>query len=323
MKSVPLFCTLTALAPFALPVLQAQILFSAALDSADDAANWTVSASSSDTQAIFGYDYSADGIPSAPNSSGGTTIGVKLTANNLDAVAATAGLSLSPNGQFFTGDYELRYDLWMNANGPFPAGGTGSTEFASVAIGLPAPALVWSGEAPVNIPWFAVSGEGGAAQDFRAHVRSTTQLTPASGVFVAGTDANARDNGHPYYATRFPGQQPPAAQQTANPAVQTGTAADGTVGFAWRQVTVTKIGTMVEWAIDGTPIVSLDASLYPDLRTEGNIALGYFDPFASISANPEFSFGIVDNVVITVVPEPAVTSLALLGAGLLILRRRR
>lgn len=323
MKTSSPATALAALTVLAVPALQAQTLFYAALDSAADAANWTVFTSSADTEAIFGYDYSADGIPPAPNSAGGTTIGVKFTANNLDAVAAAAGLSISPNGQFFTGDYELRYDLWMNANGPFPAGGTGSTEFASVAIGLAAPALVWSGAAPANVPWFAVSGEGGAAQDFRAHVRGIAQFTPASGVFVAGTDANARDHGHPYYTSRFPGQQPPPGQQAANPTVQTGTAADGTIGFAWRQVTVTKVGTVVEWSIDGTPIVSLDAGLYPDVRTEGNIALGYFDPFNSISANPEFSFAIVDNVLITVVPEPGVAALALLGAGVLALRRRR
>lgn len=323
MKIPPLVPALAALATFALPALRAQTLFSAALDSAADAANWTVSASSADTQAIFGYDYSADGIPSAPNSSGGTTVGVKLTANNLDDVAAAAGLSLSPNGQFFTGDYELRFDLWINANGPFPAGGAGSTEFASVAIGLAAPALVWSGAAPAATPWFAVSGEGGAAQDFRAHAGGTAQLLPASGVFAAGTDATARDNGHPFYTALFPGQQPPAAQQAAAPAVQTGTTSPGTVGFAWRDVAVVKEGAKIEWSIDGTTIATLDATVFPGLATEGNVAVGYFDPFNSIAGNPEFSFAIVDNVRVTVVPEPGVASLALLGAGLLALRRRR
>ncbi len=192
-----------------------------------------------------------------------------------------------------------------------------------MAIGLAAPALVWSGAAPASAAWFAVSGEGGAAQDYRAHAGGTTQLLPASGVFAAGTETNARDNGHPFYTALFPGQQPPAAQQAAAPAVQTGTTLPGTVGFAWRDVAVVKEGSKIEWSIDGTTIATLDATAFPGLGTEGNIAVGYFDPFASISGNPEFSFGIVDNVRVTVVPEPGVAALALLGAGLLALRRRR
>src|SRR5690349_13142536 len=47
----------------------------------NSAAKWTVSSNSSDTGVIFSYDYSADGIPAAPHSVGGTTRGLKLLAN--------------------------------------------------------------------------------------------------------------------------------------------------------------------------------------------------------------------------------------------------
>lgn len=322
MKTSPFLPAVAALAALGLPA-GAQTLFSAALDSATDAANWTVSTSDggADTFATFGYDYSADGIPAAPNSTGGSTIGVKFTANNA-APGVAAGLSISPNGQFFTGDYELRFDLWVNANGPFPAGGTGSTQFATTGIGLQSAAVVWTGGAPANVPWFAVSGEGGAAQDYRAYAGGATQLGAASGAFAAGTGDTSRDNGNPYYTALFPGQSPPVPQQVAS-TNQTGATSPGTIGFAWRDVAVRKEGTKVSWSIDGALIASMDAATNVTLVLDGNIAVGLSDPFTSVSAAPQFSFGIVDNVRVSVVPEPGVVTLGLLGAGLLAWRARR
>ncbi len=59
-------------------------------------------------------------------------------------------------------------------------------------------------------------------------------------------------------------------------------------------------------------------------EANGFAMAGYGDPFGSISDQPDFQYGIVDNLVVTdtVVPEPA--SMALLGlGGLAMLRRRR
>jgi hypothetical protein len=72
-------------------------------------------------------------IPPAPNSSGGATRALKLTVNKNDASAATAGVSLYPKAQNFSGNYALRCDVWLNYNGP-SGGGTGSTEYATIGL---------------------------------------------------------------------------------------------------------------------------------------------------------------------------------------------
>lgn len=297
----------------------AQELFSDNFDT-DTSANWSIYTSQTDTAVVFSYDYSADGIPAAPNSSG-TTLGVKFTANMVAGQSPeAAGLNIVPKGQHFSGDYVLKFDLWINANGPFPAGGAGSTEFASAGIGLSGDgALLWHGAAPAGVGWFAVSGEGGASQDFRAYVGTTMQ---GEGPVYYANGSPERDNSHPYYATTFPGgQTPPASQTTAHPQ-QTGALNVGTVGFAWRQVEVSKVGDEVVWSIDGLPIARLTGS-GNGISLDGNITVGYFDPFNSVSDNPALSFGIVDNVRVEFIPEPSTLALGVLGFGAWLLARRR
>ena len=34
------------------------------------------------------------------------------------------------------GPYTVQFDFWINANGPFPAGGRGSTEYVGGAVGF-------------------------------------------------------------------------------------------------------------------------------------------------------------------------------------------
>ena len=77
-------------------------------------------------EADFYFDYSTIGIPAAPRS-GGTTRGLKMEAN-VPGTGRFTGMSASPNGQAFTGDYTLRADVWQNYNGPMPAAGLGSTQ---------------------------------------------------------------------------------------------------------------------------------------------------------------------------------------------------
>src|SRR5690348_9068412 len=90
----------------------AQVLYQQNFD-ADDSANWTVNNGPGDEAHDFFFDYSTVGIPSAPNSTGGSTRGMKLQANLLQPGVFT-GMSVSPTGQNFTGDYKLTFDAWSN-----------------------------------------------------------------------------------------------------------------------------------------------------------------------------------------------------------------
>src|SRR5688500_598230 len=115
---------LTAVSLFSVIATPGQVLFQDTFDTTP-AGDWTVNAQTAQDRAVIGFDYSTVGIPAAPNSAG-TTSGLLLQANRPVAAGALSGVSVSPVGQSFTGDYQLRYDLWQNYNGPLgpsPVGG--------------------------------------------------------------------------------------------------------------------------------------------------------------------------------------------------------
>jgi len=255
----------------------------------NSAANWTLNQSSSDTRIAFAYNYTNYGIPSAPNSVGGTTKGVKFEANV--SFTNVAALNISPIGKSFIGNYRLHYDLWMNANDPFPAGGTGSTQHHTSGLGTAGNRVQWNTGTSDGV-WFATDGEGQATDtsatlpDWRAYIGTALQQTN-SGAYVGGNQPNIRGNGHPYYQNVFPGgQTAPAAQS------QTGGLDVGTIGFAWRDVVINKTGNIIEWFIDGLKIATVTNVTF----TSSNIFIGYWDSFASLSDNTNLSFSVVDNL---------------------------
>ena len=263
-----------------------QTLFSDNFD-VNTAANWVTNRSSSDCRVAFNYDYSVYGIPSAPNSTNNTKRGVKFEANV--SLTNAAAINISPVGQAFGGDYRLHFDLWINANGPFPAGGTGSTQHGTAGVGTAGNRTQWSGAgSTADGVWFGVDGDGQASDatpDFRAQIGSTLQASN-SGVYAAGLGPDARRSYSPYYATTFPGGQTPPAVQG-----QSGSLAAGAAGFAWRDVIINKTGNIITWTINGLKIATITNAL-----TSSNIFIGYYDTFNSLSDNTNFSFGMFDNV---------------------------
>ena len=256
---------------------------------------WTLNRSSTDTRAIFAYDHSVIGVPTAPNS-GGTTKALRFEANL--SAAATAALNVSPIGKSFGGNYRLHFDMWINVNGPLPDGGTGSTEAITAGLGTAGNRTQWNGTgSTADGVWFEVDGEGGSSDtsttqgDFVAYI-GTNQQSVASGVYLAGTDTSARSDGDSYYQNVFPGGQTPPASQKSSYAQQTGSLNPGTVGFAWRDVVINKSGSTVEWFIDGLKIATVSGSSI----TSSNVFVGYWDPYTSVSDNTNLSFGLIDNL---------------------------
>jgi hypothetical protein len=160
-------------------------------------------------------------------------------------------------GQSFIGNYRLHYDLWMNANGPFPAGGAGSTQHHTSGLGTAGNRVQWD-TGTADGAWFATDGEGQASDtsatlpDWRVYVGTTLQAA-TTGDYAAGNTTSARGNNHPYYENVFPAlKTAPAAQ-----GLQVGGLDVGTIGFAWRNVIVNKTGSTVEWFIDGLKIATV------------------------------------------------------------------
>jgi hypothetical protein len=286
----------------------------------DPTANWVVNGGPSDEAADFFFDYSTVGIPSAPNS-GGTTRGVKLQANQSDGVFG--GMSVSPNGQSFAGDYVLKFDWWENFNGAFPEGGSGSTQLGTFGIGTAGTSVQWPGGTQDSV-WFGATGDGNSSSDWRAYSSAAATSYPdASPVYAAGAVAGNRNASHAYYAG-FGVVTAPAAQLALYPQ-QTGSTLVGSAGMEWHAVEIAKVGTTATWKVDGLLIATIDLTTVT--LGGGNIFLGHSDTNATSSTDVNdvnLLFTLIDNVVVEQIPEPS--SLALFGlatVGWAAARRRR
>ncbi len=305
----------TASAPFAsIPVLVegeatapqpdildgAEVVWSEAFES-DVSGDWTLNQNSDDSTATFGYDYSIDGIPPAPNSDGGSTLGLKFTAN--ESLQEVSHVTVSPIGQSFSGDHALAFDLWINVNGPLPGGGAGSTEFAAGGLGTTGD-HIQAADDQSDGAWFLLTGDGGSGSDIRFFLANNF-LDTASGAYPAGD----RNSANEYYHGIFPaGKEAPALQKTDFPQ-QTGSTAVGQAAFDWISVVLAQRGSTVTWLLNGTVVAEIDRGA--EAPYEGNIFLGYSDWFSSVSDNVDLSFGLVDNVRVLKLAEPAAVELSL------------
>ena len=287
----------------------------------DSSANWVLNKGPStvDATANYFFDYSTVGIPAAPK--GGGTRGMKLQANLSSGIFG--GMSVSPVGLSVTGDYVLTFDWWANVNGPFPVGGSGSTNLSTFGVGTSGTAAQWPGAAAASqdSAWFAATGDGNSAQDYRAYSSAApTSYVEASGVYAAGNVAGVRNHNHPYYAS-FGGVSAPAAQLGLFPG-QTGTTLVGSAGMEWHEVEIAKLGTSVTWKIDGLLIATINTTGIN--LGSGNIFFGHSDTNATSSTDVNDAallFTLIDNVSV-VVPEPSALALAMPAAAMLLRRRK-
>ena len=220
-------------------------------------------------------------IPPAPNSPDGSTRGVRFTVNNNDATGATAAVNIYPKHLNVTGNYALKFDLWINY--PGNAGGTGtgvtgSTEHGIFGINHFGTNVNWA--AP-SVPasdglWFAATGEGGDSSDYRTYVGNPggTQINlTGSGGGLVGSNNTAG-----IFQTLFPS----ARFETA-----------GAPGKNWIEVEVRQTNNIVLWLMDGTIIAQRTNSAS---FKSGNIMLGLMDTFSSIASPERDSFVLFDNV---------------------------
>lgn len=296
----------------------------------------------------YAYDYSVIGIPPAPNTTDGSTRGVKLDANN-GAPNAAEGITLHTNLSF-TGDYSVKFDAWMNVNGPFPGGGTGSTTYLSAGVGgngITNNRITSNGDSAAVSGvggWTAVNGECGNGKDYRFYKGTVTQL-PATGQYAATdtdpspTAENVRNGElNPYYAglggvdvESLPVQGGVGMQKGESPGDLTYA---GAFGMKWQQVELrvdadggTGGAAAMTWIISGKVIGTLDAGASGAFSTTGRVTFGFADPTSGGADAPQYNFGLIDNLRVddfTVVPEPS--SLALFGLsalGMFTARRRR
>ena len=295
-KLLRLSLAAAAVVAFTQPSSAQQVLYSENFET-DVAANWNINAPSARDTADFGFDYSTVGIPAAPGAT--TTRGLRLGANRpIGGTAARTGVSVSPKDQSFTGSYVMEFDMWANFPGPAPAGGAGSTQLTGGGIltSGTVPNHDTAAASPIgDAIWFAVTGESGATLDFRAYFNGINQTDPS--LYQAG------GLGHElaYYQTNFPGGvSAPAAQVAAFPS-QTGQTGNGSVGWKWRHVTITKDGDIVTWDIDNVRISTVDLVANGVATGGNNILLAHSDinATATTAALDPVHFGLIDNLRVT------------------------
>jgi hypothetical protein len=223
-----------------------------------------------DYTATFGYDYSVLGVPAAPNGSG-NTLGLFLTVNKAEATAlGGAGLNLYPIGQSFSGDYAVRFDMYLIQNSC-----AFTTEYALFGINHSGNLTNWFRYSGDGSPGYAsdglfyqVAADGAGLGDY---ILNSSPATTNAGIVAPTALASAN-------ATSFESifKSPPfsAWGAPANPG--------SSVTPSWVQVELANIGGLVTLKLNNTVILTNDN---PTAFKSGNLMLGYADAYDSIGCN--------------------------------------
>jgi hypothetical protein len=295
----------------------AQVLFREDFESNTSSNNWSVfvgyyqNSATNDFIIDWAFDYSqqtynffsnatdfeARTIPPAPNSNGGTR-GVKFRVNQVldGGDSERFGISMYPRNQNFSGDYVLRFDLFMN-HASYIDSGAGTTEYATYGINFRGNQVNWTttalgspfsgaGSASSDGLWFISTGDGGAGRNFRALAgdpAGAPVLIDESIYFDRDGDGLtdnriAANDYSPYTRTVFP--EPTFEFR-------------GIAGKAWVPVEIRQYRGVVTLKMNGYMMATYtNATAY----TNGTIMIGYMDIFNSVPGVPEENFGIFDSV---------------------------
>jgi hypothetical protein len=238
---------------------------------------------------IFNYDYSQLSIPSAPHSTGGDTHGLFMTVNKNNSFQA-AGLNLYPIGQNFTGNYALRFDMFL-----ILGSGSFTTEYALCGINHSGTQTNWFRNSGAGVVggynfdgvWAYIEADGAALGDYI--LNSGPAVTNAGVVdpttLASQTAVNMARIFHtpPWAPGAGAGGAPSNLQATTTP--------------VWAQVELSQIGKIVTLKIDNAVILSY-SNTTP--YTAGNVMLGYDDAFDS--QGPADAAVVYDNVRVVSLP---------------------
>ena len=223
----------------------------------------------SDYTTTFAFDYSNYSVPAAPHS-GSDTHGLLLNVNKTDSSAAAAGLNLYPAGQSFSGNYALRFDMYLFQ------GLTATTEYSIFGINHDG----------AHTNWFRGNSYGYTNSTYDgvwASVESDgTHSAPADYALLTGpTVTNSTILGPSFRATASASsflqvfKNPPFSSTDGGaPANLNGSATP-----VWADVELAQVGSLVTLRINHTTILQYNNAV---AATSGNIMLGYDDAWDSI-----------------------------------------
>jgi hypothetical protein len=250
------------------------VLWADNFDAGTSAANWSLLFGANngvaDYAADFAYDYSAAGIPPAPGAV--TTTGLRLTVNK-DATASSAGVNLYPVSQVFTGDYALRFSLFINYHSA-----TNPTEH--VLAGLNHSGLLTnrvsqsSGTVSAGDGLFtALSGSTGDNSSFALYTQTNSAAAPARVAVRPLATLGPVFNSPPYFGAGACGNHITSTTKT------------------WIDVEVGQLANVITWKLNNSIIFQYTNTT---AFTNGDVMIGYNDQFDSIGA--QTNFAVIDNV---------------------------
>jgi hypothetical protein len=286
------------------------------------------------SEADFGFNYAALGIPEAPNSQPGnsTRRGLRLATNTVGEFAGDQ-IAVVYESPLFVGQYTVQVDAWLNWAPN--VSDVGTTEHIGVLAGFnvaDAQRTFSPGQNGAGVLYSSDGGGGcsstGSACDYML-VKNGSELDLTSGQYgqtsfglsnQAGYD-NTDSNANLNLQTLFPSFNIATATSGSN---ATGTQPAGALGFQWVTVTLEvdadaigngtngHLGTVkvtleshrsgnsfvlgiIDNSIEQNPADGINTYERP-VNLEGGIGLMMTDLFASGPTNPNFAFALFDNV---------------------------
>ncbi|MFM1769071.1 MAG: hypothetical protein RJA22_1600 [Verrucomicrobiota bacterium] len=254
----------------------AMVLFSDNFET-DSSAAWTERYGSTngvlDRTVQWSFDYSLLGVPPAPRS-GGTTRGLYVTVNK-DPSPVAAGINFYPNGQSFSGNYALRFDLYMNL------GNSNQTEHALAGLNHSGTLTNWVSQNPAAHPstrgndglFVAINGSGGNNGDYAAYTATNTGTVPGQLTNRAATAFTSIITAPPYTFAGSIG------------------CASNSLTKTWAEVELRQVDGRVTLTVNDLVIYELTNSTP---FASGNVLIGYNDQFSSRGS--DLNFALFDNV---------------------------
>jgi hypothetical protein len=263
-------------------------------DSGTSAAKYVIKAGSDlgidDYVADFAFDYSIIGLPPAPGSA--TTVGLLLNANSL---GAAAGVNLYPEAQAFSGDFALRFNLYVSMD-PLAGADNEAAFFGLNQTGL---ATNWAGAGGTVYTnygegvWATMSTRDGSPGIFTLRAMTNAGAPPA----LVGTTGNfpALFNSPPFAQAGRPNNAYDSANKT------------------WTDCELSQVEGIISLKVNNSLVLQYTNGLP---TASGNIFLGYGDMFATLgSANCYAVFDNVRVVRLTAAPrQPEITGIGVNGS---------
>lgn len=247
----------------------------------DASANWQTQFGANngvyDATVDWHYDYSGLGIGPAPNTHDGTSFGLFAAVNKTNSTAAgSAGINFYPIGQSFSGDYALRFDMYLSV------GTSSTTEHALLGInhsGTRTNRATQSVDANNTTAggdgfWVGIVTDASNLEDYSGYTYPTPASLPTIVVRRAASTLTGLITSPPY---AFGGSPSSTGANNNN--------------RSWAEVELSQVNNLISLKVNDILIWQHQNT---NTYTSGNIMLGMNDQFDSVGSAT--TFVVFDNV---------------------------